>query len=65
MADFSATDLPQLRRRMPGHESTLTCTVLRLRERKQELADRVQEYDRALRRSQHLATDRKRYQAAS
>jgi autophagy-related protein 9 len=63
MADFSATHSPQLRRRMLGHENTLTGTVLRLRERKQELADRVQEYDRALRRSQHLATARKRYPA--
>ena len=63
MADFSATHSPQLRRRMLGHENTLTGTVLRLRERKQELADRAQEYDRALRQSQHLATARKRYPA--
>jgi autophagy-related protein 9 len=49
---------------MLGHENTLTGTVLRLRERKQELADRAQAYDRALRQSQHLATARKRYPAA-
>jgi len=36
MADFSATHSPQLCRRMLGHENTLTGTVLRLRQRKQE-----------------------------
>jgi len=63
MADLSSTHSPQLRKRMLGHENTLTGTVLRLRERKQELADRAQKYDRALKQSQHLATARKRYPA--
>ncbi|KIM81479.1 hypothetical protein PILCRDRAFT_8828 [Piloderma croceum F 1598] len=37
MGDFSATGSPQLRRRMLGHENTLTGTILRLRERKQRI----------------------------
>jgi len=67
MADFSATHSPQIRRRtlLAGLENTLTGTVLRLGERKQELADRAQEYDRALRQSQHAATARRRHPVGS
>jgi len=65
MADFNATHSPQLRRRTLGLDNTVTGTVLRLGERKQELADRAQEYDRALRQSQHAATARRRYPAGS
>lgn len=67
MADFSATHNPQIRRRTHGVvlDNTLTATILRLGERKQELADKAQEYDRALRQSQHAATARKRSSGTS
>jgi autophagy-related protein 9 len=63
MADFSATHSPHVRRRTQGAgpDNTLTGTILHLGARKQELADRAQEYDRALRQSQHAATTRRRY----
>lgn len=48
-----------------GLENTMTGTILRLGERKQELADRAQEYDRALRQSQHAAATRRRHPAGS
>jgi autophagy-related protein 9 len=67
MADFSATHSLHTRRRPHGViiDNTVTGTVLRLGERKQELAERAQEYDRALRQSQHAATARRRNPAAS
>ena len=67
MADFSTTHSPPTRRRMPptGLGETVTGTILRLGERKQELANRAQEYDRALRQSQHAAATRRRHGSGS
>ena len=48
-----------------GLAETMTGTILRLGERKQELANRAQEYDRALRQSQHAAATRKRHGSGS
>lgn len=63
MADFNATHAhtSPARRRIPGtgFDNTVTGTILRLGERKRELADRAQEYDRALRQSQHAAARRR------
>lgn len=63
MADFTAAHAhsPPTRRRIPGagFDNTVTGTILRLGERKRELAERAQEYDRALRQSQHAAARRR------
>lgn len=67
MADITATQTSPRRRRPTGmvNDNTMTGTILRLGERKQELAERAQAYEQALKQSQHLAATRRRHPPGS
>ncbi|KAF7980150.1 hypothetical protein HWV62_39601 [Athelia sp. TMB] len=66
MADITATQTSPRRRRtgLVG-DTTMTGTILRLGERKQELAERAQAYEQALKQSQHAAVARRRHPPGS